>query len=230
MAEPAARPGLSGHLFRRAAGQDPRRGLVRNKAVYVALALNSDGEKEVLGLWIEQTEGAKFWLKVMNELKTRGVNDVLIAVVDGLKGFPEAIATVFPLTTVQTCIIHLIRNSLAFVSWKDRKLIMPDLKAIYRAETAETAAAELDAFEAEWGKRYPAIGQAWRRAWEHVVPLFAFPPAIRKMIYTTNAVESLQSQPAQDHQDPRQLPDRRSGAETAISGDPQCRRPMASAD
>src|SRR5690348_13335774 len=127
----------------------------------------------------------------MNELKTRGVSDVLIAVVDGLKGFPEAIGTVFPLTTVQTCIIHLIRNSLAFVSWKDRKLIMPDLKAIYRAETVEAAAAELDNFEAEWGKRYPAIGQAWRRAWEYVVPPFAFPPAIRKMIYTTNAVESL---------------------------------------
>jgi len=166
-------------------------GLVRNKAVYVALALNSDGEKEVLGLWIEQTEGAKFWLKVMNELKTRGVTDVLIAVVDGLKGFPEAIGTIFPLTTVQTCIIHLIRNSLAFVSWKDRKLIMPDLKAIYRAPTAEAALAELDAFEAKWDKRYPAIGQAWRRAWEHVIPFFAFPPAIRKIIYTTNAVESL---------------------------------------
>src|SRR5262244_3935153 len=166
-------------------------GLVKNKAVYVALALNSDGEKEVLGLWIEQTEGAKFWLKVMNELKNRGLNDVLIAVVDGLKGFPEAIATVFPLTTVQTCIIHLMRHSLAFVSWKDRKLIMPDLKAIYRAETAEAGAAELDNFEAQWGKRYPAIGQAWRRAWEYVVPLFAFPPAIRKVIYTTNAVESL---------------------------------------
>jgi putative transposase len=166
-------------------------GLVRNKAVYVALALNSAGEKEVLGLWIEQTEGAKFWLKVMNELKTRGVNDVLIAVVDGLKGFPEAIGAVFAQTTVQTCIIHLIRNSLAFVSWKDRKTIMPDLKAIYRAETAAAALGQLDAFEAKWGKRYPAIGQAWRRAWEHVVPLFAFPPAIRKMIYTTNAVESL---------------------------------------
>ena len=166
-------------------------GLVRNKAVYIALALNSDGEKEVLGLWIEQTEGAKFWLKVMNELKHRGLNDVLIAVVDGLKGFPEAIATVFPLTTVQTCIIHLIRNSLAFVSWKDRKLIIPDLKAIYRAETAETAAAELEAFEVQWGKRYPAIGQAWRRAWQHVIPFFAFAPGIRKMIYTTNAVEAL---------------------------------------
>ena len=165
-------------------------GLVRNKAVYVALALTGEGEKEV-GLWIEQTEGAKFWLKVMNELKTRGVNDVLIAVVDGLKGFPEAIGAVFAQTVVQTCIIHLIRNSLAFVSWKDRKIIMPDLKAIYRAETAAAALAQLDAFEAKWGKRYPAIGQAWRRAWEHVVPLFAFPPAIRKMIYTTNAVESL---------------------------------------
>jgi len=166
-------------------------GLVRNKAVYVALALTMEGEKEVLGLWIEQTEGAKFWLKVINELKNRGVQDVLIAVVDGLKGFPEAIATVFPETIVQTCIVHLIRNSLAFVSWKDRKIIMPDLKAIYRAETADAARQQLERFETNWGKRYPAIGAAWRRAWEHVIPLFAFPPAIRKMIYTTNAVESL---------------------------------------
>jgi transposase-like protein len=166
-------------------------GLVRNKAVYVALALTADGDKEVLGLWIEQTEGAKFWLKVMNELKTRGVADILIAAVDGLTGFPEAIGVVFPQTTVQTCIVHLIRNSLAFVSWKDRKQILPDIKAIYRAETAEAAAACLDAFEAKWGARYPAIGPTWRRAWEHVVPMFAFPPAIRKMIYTTNAVESL---------------------------------------
>jgi putative transposase len=166
-------------------------GLVRNKAVYVALALTMEGEKEVLGLWIEQTEGAKFWLKVINELKNRGVQDVLIAVVDGLKGFPEAIATVFPETIVQPCIVHLIRNSLAFVSWKDRKIIMPDLKAIYRAETAGAARQQLERFETNWGKRYPAIGAAWRRAWEHVVPLFAFPPAIRKMIYTTNAVESL---------------------------------------
>ena len=166
-------------------------GLVRNKAVYVALALTMEGEKEVLGLWVEQTEGAKFWLKVINELKNRGVQDVLIAVVDGLKGFPEAIATVFPETIVQTCIVHLIRNSLTFVSWKDRRILMPDLKAIYRAETAEAARQQLERFEASWGKRYPAIGAAWHRAWEHVVPLFAFPPAIRKMIYTTNAVESL---------------------------------------
>lgn len=166
-------------------------GIVKNKAVYVALALNPDGEKEVLGLWIEQTEGAKFWLKVMNDLKVRGVNDILIAVVDGLKGFPEAISTVFPQTLVQTCIVHPIRNSLAFVSWKDRKAIVPWIKAIYRAENADMALVRLEEFEAEWGKRYPAIGQAWRRVWEHVIPFFAFAPAIRKMIYTTNAVEAL---------------------------------------
>ncbi len=162
-------------------------GLVRNKAVYLALAITSEGNKEVLGLWIEQTEGAKFWLKVMNKLRTRGLQDILIAVVDGLTGFP----TVFPRTAVQTCIVHLIRNSLAFVSWKDRKKVMPDLKAVYRAESAEGAAARLDEFEARWGHRYPAVVPAWRRAWEHVVPMFAFPPAIRKMIYTTNALESL---------------------------------------
>ena len=166
-------------------------GLVRNKAVYLALAITCQGEKEVLGLWIENTEGAKFWLKVMNELKTRGTGDILIAIVDGLTGFPDAIGTVFPQTAVQTCIVHLIRNSLAFVSWKDRKKVMPDLRAIYRAKTAEAAAARLDEFEACWGERYPAIAPAWRRAWEHVVPMFAFPPQIRKMIYTTNALESL---------------------------------------
>jgi putative transposase len=166
-------------------------GLVKNKAVYVALALDGEGHKHVLGLWIEQSEGAKFWLKVMNDLKTRGVQDILIAVVDGLKGFPEAIGAAFPETVVQTCIVHLIRSSLAFVSWKDRRTIMPDLKAIYRAETAEAAQDRLSEFEGKWGSRYPAIGQAWRRAWDHVIPLFAFPPSIRKMIYTTNAVESL---------------------------------------
>lgn len=166
-------------------------GLVKNKAVYIALALDAEGHKHVLGLWIEQSEGAKFWLKVMNDLRTRGVQDILIAVIDGLKGFPEAIGAAFPETVVQTCIVHLIRSSLAFVSWKDRKVIMPDLKTIYRAETAAAACNRLGEFEAKWGTRYPTIGQAWRRAWEHVIPLFAFPPAIRTMIYTTNAVESL---------------------------------------
>ena len=166
-------------------------GTVKNKAIYVALGLNPSGEKDVLGLWIEQTEGAKFWLKVMNDLKVRGLNDILIAVVDGLKGFPEAITSVFPQTLVQTCIVHLIRNSLSFVTWKDRKAILPSIKAIYRAENADMAMERLEEFEAEWGKRYPAIGQAWRRAWEHVIPFFAFAPGIRKMIYTTNAVEAL---------------------------------------
>jgi len=166
-------------------------GIVKSKAVYVALALDTEGQKHVLGLWIEQTEGAKFWLKVMNDLKTRGLNDILIAVVDGLKGFPDAIGAVFPQTTVQTCIVHLIRNSLAFVSWADRKAIMPDLKAIYGAANAKAALERLDAFEAKWGKRYPTIAPSWRRAWDYVTPLFAFPPAVRKMIYTTNAIESL---------------------------------------
>jgi len=165
--------------------------IVKSKAVYVALALDTEGQKHVLGLWIEQTEGAKFWLKVMNDLKTRGLNDILIAVVDGLKGFPDAIGAVFPQTMVQTCIVHLMRNSLAFVSWADRKAIMPDLKAIYGSANAEAALERLDAFEAKWGKRYPTIAPTWRRAWDYVTPLFAFPPAIRKMIYTTNAVESL---------------------------------------
>src|SRR5665213_1068709 len=166
-------------------------GLVKNKAVYVALAMDAEGHKHVLGLWIEQNEGAKFWLKVMNDLKTRGLGDILIAVVDGLKGFPEAIGAVFPETLVQTCVVHLIRNSLAFVSWKDRKAIIPDLRAIYRAHDAAAAADRLGDFEAKWATRYPAISQIWRRAWEHVTPFFAFPPDIRKMIYTTNAVESL---------------------------------------
>lgn len=143
-------------------------GLVKNKAVYVALAFNANGEKEVLGLWIEQTEGAKFWLKVINELKARGVNYILIAVVDGLKGFPEAITTVFPQTLVQTCIVHLIRNSLAFVSWKDRKAIMPSLKAIYRAEAADIALTRLEEFEAEWGNLLSSSEIAFQA--QHVDP------------------------------------------------------------
>lgn len=165
--------------------------VVKNKAVYLALALDCEGHKHVLGLWIEQTEGAKFWLRVMNELKNRGVEDIIFAVVDGLKGFPDAITATFPRTTVQTCIVHLIRNSLSFVSWQDRKLLLPALRAIYRAETAEVAELRLADFEAEWGKKYPAIAPAWRRVWTEVTPFFAYPPQIRKMIYTTNAIESL---------------------------------------
>jgi putative transposase len=169
-------------------------GFVRNKAVYIALGILPDGTKEILGIWIEQTEGAKFWLRVMNELKNRGIADILVAVVDGLKGFPEAITAVFRQTIVQTCIVHLIRHSLEFVSWKDRKLMVPALKAIYRATDAEAGRTALDDFEAgPWGQRYPAIVQSWRRNWLHVVPFFAFPTSVRRIIYTTNAIEALNS-------------------------------------
>ncbi len=167
-------------------------GTVRNKAVYVALGVRPDGMKEVLGLWIEQSEGAKFWLRVMNELKARGVDDVLIAVVDGLKGFPEAITAVFPKAQVQTCVVHLIRHSLAFVSWKDRKLVAAALKRIYKAKDADAGKIALEDFsEGPWGKKYPAIAQSWRRNWPEVVPFFAFPDDVRRIIYTTNAIESL---------------------------------------
>src|SRR4051812_9105371 len=167
-------------------------GTVRNKAVHVALGVRPDGTKEILGLWIEQTEGAKFWLRVMTELKNRGVEDVLIAVVDGLKGFPDAITAVFPQAQVQTCIVHLIRNSLEFVSYKDRKAVAAALKEIYRAKDADAGAAALEAFAAgEWGLKYPAITMSWRRHWPAVIPFFAFPEDVRRIIYTTNAIESL---------------------------------------
>lgn len=169
-------------------------GFVRNKAVHIALGVRADGTKEILGLWLEQNEGAKFWLKVMNEMKNRGVEDVLLAVVDGLKGFPEAITAVFPETTVQTCIVHLLRHSLDFTSYKDRKAVAAALRDIYRATDAEAAEKALAVFEAgEWGKKYAAIGQSWRRAWTEVVPFFAFPEEVRKIVYTTNAIEALNS-------------------------------------
>jgi putative transposase len=170
-------------------------GTVKNKAIYLALAFQRDGTKEVLGLWIQQSEGAKFWLAVMNELKHRGVEDILIAVIDGLKGFPEAITAVFPQTQVQTCIVHLIRNSLSFCNWKERQPIARELKRIYNAESAEVAAQRLEEFaESPLGKKLPAIAQSWRRVWEQVIPFFAFPAPIRKIIYTTNAIESLHMQ------------------------------------
>ena len=169
--------------------------VVRNKAIYLALGVLPDGHREVLGLWIESTEGAKFWLKVFNDLKTRGVGDILIAVTDGLKGIGEALAAVFASTTLQTCIVHLIRNSLDYASWKDRKLLAAALKPIYTAPSAEAAAQALDEFEASpWGQRFPTVVASWRRAWDRVIPFFAFPPAVRKLIYTTNAIESLHSQ------------------------------------
>ena len=169
-------------------------GMVRNKAIHIALGVRADGAKEVLGLWLEQNEGAKFWLRVMNELKNRGTEDILLAVVDGLKGFPEAITAVFPEAVVQTCIVHLLRNSMDFVSWKDRKGLATALKEIYRAPSAEAAEQALTAFEAgPWGQRYPAIGQSWRRAWAEVIPFFAFPDEVRRIVYTTNSIEALNS-------------------------------------
>ena len=167
-------------------------GLVRNKAVHIALGVRADGTKEILGLWLEQNEGAKFWLRVMNELRNRGVEDILLAVVDGLKGFPDAILAVFPEATVQTCIVHLLRHSLDFVSYKDRKPVAAALKSIYRAIDADAGLAALTAFEESiWGRRYPAIGQSWRRAWNEVVPFYAFHSDVRRIVYTTNAIEAL---------------------------------------
>lgn len=164
---------------------------VKNKAVYVALGVTPEGEREVLGLWIASNEGAKFWLSVMNNLRNRGVEDILIAVVDGLKGFPDAINAAFPETSVQTCIVHLVRHSLNFCGWKDRKAVAKDLKRIYQATNDTEAEKALADFEAEWGQKYPSIAPSWRRAWQEVIPFFAFPPAVRKIIYTTNAIESL---------------------------------------
>jgi putative transposase len=164
---------------------------VRNKAVYVAIGVTMEGLKEVLGLWIAQTEGAKFWLQVVTELRNRGLRDVFIACVDGLKGFPEAIETVFPKTEVQLCIVHLVRYSLNFVGWKQRKEVAGDLKEIYTAATAAEAEMRLAEFAAKWDEKFPMISRSWRSNWARVIPFFAFPPEIRKVIYTTNAIESL---------------------------------------
>lgn len=167
-------------------------GLVRNKAVHLAIGIHPCGQRDVLGLWIEQTEGAKFWLRVMTELKARGTQDILIAVVDGLKGFPEAVQAVFPEAVVQTCIVHLLRHSQHFVAIKDRTELGAQLRTIYRAPSAEAAAKALEAFEqSPWSLKYPMIAQSWRRNWEAVIPFFAFSPEVRTLIYTTNAIESL---------------------------------------
>lgn len=167
-------------------------GVVRNKAVYLALGILADGTRDILGIWIENTEGAKFWMKVFNDMKTRGCNDVLIAVTDGLKGMGEALEVVYPQTTLQTCIVHLMRNSLDYANWKDRKPLAAAIKPVYTAPSAEAALAELDAFESgPWGKKFPTVVAAWRRVWDKVIPFFVFPPEIRRVIYTTNAIESV---------------------------------------
>ena len=166
-------------------------GTVRAKAVYLALGINMSGEKELLGIWIAQTEGAKFWLQVITELKNRGVQDIFIACVDGLKGFPEAIETIYPKTDVQLCIVHLVRYSLNYVSWKLRKEVAVDLRAIYASATVDEAEQRLVEFEERWGEAYPPIVQSWRRNWPRIIPFFDYPPEIRRVIYTTNAIESV---------------------------------------
>ena len=166
-------------------------GQVRNKAIYLAIGVNMDGLKEVLGLWIAQTEGAKFWLSVVTELKNRGVGDIFIACVDGLKGFPEAIESVFPRAEVQLCIVHLVRYSLNFVGWKQRKEVATDLKTIYTSATEAEAEMRLAEFAAKWDAKFPMIARSWRSNWARVIPFFAHPPEIRRVIYTTNAIESL---------------------------------------
>jgi putative transposase len=194
-------------------------GTVRNKAVYLALGVRPDGTKEILGLWIEQTEGAKFWLRVMNELRNRGVADMLIAIVDGLKGFPEAITAVFPEAQIQTCIVHLIRHSLAFASWKERREIAAALKPIYRAASAEQATRELEAFAAgPWGARYPAIAPAWRRQWEQVVRLLCLPHRGAKNHLHNQCYRESAQPVAQGSTAARSLPERRGSFETAVPG------------
>jgi putative transposase len=166
-------------------------GRVENRAVYVAIGVDLEGKKDVLGLWCSANEGAKFWLSVLTDLKNRGVKDMLIVCVDGLKGFPQAIEAVFPLAQVQLCIVHLVRASLNYVTWKERKQVAADLKPIYRAATAAEAELNLESFIANWGRKYQAIGKLWKESWERVIPFFAFPEEVRKVIYTTNAVEAL---------------------------------------
>jgi putative transposase len=176
------------HVKMRSAGH------VQNTAVYVALAINLEGNKELLGLWVGEAEGAKFWLSVLTELKNRGLQDILIAAVDGLKGFPEAIESVYPKTQIQLCIVHMIRNSMRYVPWKERKKVAADLRTIYTASTLEAAEQALDAFEEKWGEQYPMVVRSWRSNWTNLTPFFDYPPDLRKVIYTTNAIESINSQ------------------------------------
>lgn len=168
-------------------------GKVANKAVYTAIGINMQGNKEVLGLWISESEGAKFWLGIITELSNRGIKDILIACIDGLKGFPEAINTVFPRTKIQLCIIHMVRNSTKYVSWKERKVLCADLKNIYEASSEREGLEALDAFAEKWDKRYPMISKSWKNNWENLNEFYAYPADIRKAIYTTNAIESLNS-------------------------------------
>ena len=167
------------------------KGLVQNRAVYLAVGVDLDGHKDVLGMWIQTTEGAKFWLAILNELKQRGVEDILVLSADGLAGMPQAVEAAFPSTIFQTCIVHMVRSSTRFVPWKERRAVCAELRKIYNADDIEHAAAELDAFEAVWGERFPMIATAWRERWNEVTPFLAFPAEVRRAIYTTNAIEAL---------------------------------------
>ena len=169
-------------------------GTVQRKACYLALGVTVEGDRDVLGMWFQETEGAKFWMQVLNELKQRGVRDILICCVDGLKGFPEAIEAIYPQTIVQTCIVHLIRHSLRYVPRREREQVARDLKPIYTAVDVDAAHAALEAFDDTWGERFPVITQAWLNAWEYVIPFLAFPPEVRRVVYTTNAIEALNRQ------------------------------------
>jgi len=169
-------------------------GSVQRRACYLALGIGMDGERDVLGMWFQENEGAKFWMQVLTELRERGVRDILICCVDGLGGFPEAIEAVFPQATVQTCIVHLIRASLRYVPRRDYDVVVKDLRAVYTAIDTDRALHALDAFEAKWGQKFPPVVKAWREAWEHVIPFLAFPPEVRRVIYTTNAIEALNRQ------------------------------------
>src|SRR5438874_3315268 len=201
--------------------------VVRSKAVYLALAVLPDGSRDILGLWIAQPEGARFWMKVFTDLKTRGCHDILIAVTDGLKGMSEALAAVYPRTTLQTCIVHLLRNSMDFANWKERKPLAAALRPIYTAASADAALVVLDAFAlGPWGVRFPTIVAAWRRAWTQVIPFFAFPPDVRRVIYTTNATGERARTGPQNHQDPRPLPDGRGRHETGVVGAAQHHRDL----
>ena len=165
-------------------------GHIRNKALYIVLGINVQGQKEVLGLWLSQNEGAKFWMQVMTELKNRGINDIFITCVDGLKGFPEAISAVFPAAQIQSCIVHMIRNSLSFVRWQDRKAVAADLKSVYTSPTIDAAVEALEEFKEKWDDKYPTIGKSWHSNWDKIVPFLAYPQEIRKIIYTTNIIEA----------------------------------------
>ena len=181
---------------------------MQRKACYLALAITMDGRREVLGMWFQQTEGAKFWMQVLTELKQRGVQDILICCVDGLKGFPEAIEAVFPQTVVQTCIVHLIRHSLKYVPRRQYDQVVKDLKPIYTATDVDAAQEALERFDQKWGQQLPPVVKAWRENWEYVIPFMAFPPDVRRVIYTTNPIEALNRQLQQSDQDQRTLPQR----------------------